>query len=119
MCQKELIATCWTLSLWFRTRPFSDDDSNDILKKYYKVLLRTTKYYFGTTPYYKALFRTTLYYKVLLRTIYKVYQSFKSVSPQPASQPRLLFALTTSILYLEVQHFELRLSPDTAPAVKS
>ena len=43
--------------------------------------------------------------------------------PQPASQPRLLFRTTTSILYWKMQHFALRLSfqisPNTAPATKS
>ena len=43
--------------------------------------------------------------------------------PQPASQPRLLFTPTTSILYWKIQHFALRLSfqisPNTAPATKS
>ena len=43
--------------------------------------------------------------------------------PQPASQPRLLFRTTTSILYWKIQHFALRLSfqisPNTAPATKS
>ena len=47
----------------------------------------------------------------------------KTVSPQPASQPRLLFTPTTSILYWQIQHFALRLSfqisPNTAPATKS
>ena len=45
------------------------------------------------------------------------------VSPQPATQQRLLFALRTSILYWKMQHFELRLSfqisPSTAPATQS
>ena len=43
--------------------------------------------------------------------------------PQPASQPRLLFRTTTSILYWKIQNFALRLSfqisPNTAPATKS
>ena len=47
----------------------------------------------------------------------------KTVSPQPASQPRLLFTPTTSILYWKIQHFAIRLSfqiwPNTAPATKS
>ena len=47
----------------------------------------------------------------------------ETVSPQPASQPRLLFTPTTSILYWKIQHFALRLSfqisPNTAPATKS
>ena len=34
----------------------------------------------------------------------------ETVSPQPASQPRLLFTPTTSILYWKMQHFALRLS---------
>ena len=46
----------------------------------------------------------------------------ETVSPQPASQPRLLFALFTRILYGKIQHFALRLSfqisPNTAPATK-
>ena len=46
-----------------------------------------------------------------------------SVSPQPATQPRLLFALRTNGLYWKIQHFALRLSfqisPSTAPATKS
>ena len=47
-----------------------------------------------------------------------------TVTPQPASQPRLLlFTPTTSILYWKIQHFALRLSfqisPNTAPATKS
>ena len=45
------------------------------------------------------------------------------VSPQPAGQQRLPFALRTSILYCKIQHFALRLSlqisPSTAPATKS
>ena len=47
----------------------------------------------------------------------------ETISPQPAAQPRLLFALTTSILYGKIQHFALRLSfqisRNTAPATKS
>ena len=47
----------------------------------------------------------------------------ETVRPQPASQPRLLFALTTSIFYWKIQHFALRLSfqisPNTATATKS
>ena len=47
----------------------------------------------------------------------------ETVTPQPASQPRLLFTPTTSILYWKIQHFALRLSfqisPNTAPATKS
>ena len=46
-----------------------------------------------------------------------------TVTPQPASQARLLFTPTTSILYWKIQHFALRLSfqisPNTAPATKS
>ena len=45
------------------------------------------------------------------------------VSPQPAAQQRLLFALRTSIFYWKIQRFALRLSfqisPSTAPATKS
>ena len=47
----------------------------------------------------------------------------ETVSPQPASQPRLLFTPTTSSLYWKIQHFALRLSfqisPNTAPATRS
>ena len=47
----------------------------------------------------------------------------ETVTPQPASQPRLLFTPTTSILYWKIQHFALQLSfqisPNTAPATKS
>ena len=47
----------------------------------------------------------------------------ETVTPQPASQPRLLFRTTTSILYWKLQHFALRLSfqisPNTAPTTKS
>ena len=47
----------------------------------------------------------------------------ETVSPQPASRPRLLFALTTSIWYWKIQHFALRLSfqisRETVPATKS
>ena len=47
----------------------------------------------------------------------------ETVSPQPASQPRLPVTPTTSILYWKIQHFALRLSfqisPNTAPATKS
>ena len=45
------------------------------------------------------------------------------VSPQPATQQRLLFALQTNGLYWKTQHFALRLSfqisPSTAPTTKS
>ena len=47
----------------------------------------------------------------------------ETVSPQPASQPRLLFELTTSIFYWKIQHFAPRLTfknlPSAAPATKS
>ena len=47
----------------------------------------------------------------------------ETVSPQPASQPRLPFTPTTNILYWKIQHFALRLSfqisPNTVPATKS
>ena len=46
-----------------------------------------------------------------------------SVSPQPATQPRLLFALRTNGLYWTIQHFALRLSfqisPSPAPTTQS
>ena len=47
----------------------------------------------------------------------------RPVSPQPASQPRLLFELTASIFDWKIQHFAPRLtfknSPSAAPATKS
>ena len=47
----------------------------------------------------------------------------ETVSPQPASQPRLLFELTTSIFYCKIQRFAPNLtfkhSPSAAPATKS
>ena len=47
----------------------------------------------------------------------------ETVSPQPASQPRLLFELTTRIFCWKIQHFAPRLtfknSPSAAPATKS
>ena len=53
----------------------------------------------------------------------RAWSDHETVSPQPASQPRLLFTPTTSILYWKLQHFALRLSfqisPNTAPATKS
>ena len=54
---------------------------------------------------------------------FREWSDHETVSPQPASQPRLLFTPTTSILYWKIQHFALRLSfqisPNTAPATKS
>ena len=53
----------------------------------------------------------------------RAWSDHETVSPQPASQPRLLFTPTTSILYCKIQRFALRLSfqnsPNTAPATKS
>ena len=53
----------------------------------------------------------------------RAWSEHETVTPQPASQPRLLFTPTTSILYWKIQHFALRLSfqisPNTAPATKS
>ena len=47
----------------------------------------------------------------------------ETVSPQPASQPRLLFEPTTSIFYCKIQRFApnltFQLSPSAAPATKS
>ena len=47
----------------------------------------------------------------------------ETVSPQPASQPRLLFEPTTSIFYCKIQRFApnltFQLSPSTAAATKS
>ena len=56
-------------------------------------------------------------------SIVRPWSDHETVSPQPASQPRLPFTPTTSILYWKIQHFALRLSfqisPNTAPATKS
>ena len=57
-------------------------------------------------------------------TMIRAWSDHETVSPQPASQPRLiLFTPTTSILYWKLQHFALRLSfqisSNTAPATKS
>ena len=49
----------------------------------------------------------------------RAWSDHETVSPQPASQPRLPFTPTTSILYWKIQHFALRLSSNTAPATKS
>ena len=53
----------------------------------------------------------------------RAWSDHETDSPQPASQPRLPFTPTTSILYWKIQHFALRLSfqisPNTAPATKS
>ena len=56
-------------------------------------------------------------------TMIRAWSDHETVSPQPASRPRLLFTPTTSILHWKIQHFALRLSfqisPNTAPATKS
>ena len=56
-------------------------------------------------------------------TMIRPWSDHETVSPQPASQPRLPFTPTTSILYWKIQRFALRLSfqisPNTAPATKS
>ena len=56
-------------------------------------------------------------------TMIRPWSENETVTPQPASQPRLLFTPTTGILYWKIQHFALRLSfqisPNTAPATKS
>ena len=56
-------------------------------------------------------------------TMIREWSENETVSPQPASQPRLPFTPTMSILYWKIQHFALRLSfqisPNTAPATKS
>ena len=48
-------------------------------------------------------------------------QAWESVSPQPASQPRLLFMLTTPIFYWRIKRFapSSQLSRNSAPATKS
>ena len=54
---------------------------------------------------------------------FRAWSENEPVSPQPAAQQRLLFALRTTILYWKIQRFALRLSfqisPSTAPATKS
>ena len=54
---------------------------------------------------------------------FRAWSEHETVSPQPAAQPRLLFARFTSMSYGKTQHFALRLSfqisPNTAPATKS
>ena len=53
----------------------------------------------------------------------RAWSDHETVSPQPASQPRLLFALAAGIFYWKVQHLALQLpfqiSPNTVPATKS
>ena len=53
----------------------------------------------------------------------RAWSDHETVSPQPASHPRLLFTPTTRILYWKIQHFALwlsfQISPNTAPATKS
>ena len=65
--------------MWFEVvmRRYKDPKYYSVLKKYYsvlllqsttlyyKVLLRTTKYYNSITPYYKVLLCTTKFYSVL------------------------------------------------------
>ena len=94
-----MIATCWTLCIRFplpirfRTRPFFDGVKL-CTTPYYKVLLRTAKYYsvlqttnsvlHGTSKYYSvlqsttpSLFRTTKYNKEILSTA-KCYPALRS-----------------------------------------
>ena len=56
-------------------------------------------------------------------TMIREWSENETVSPQPASQPRLLFELTTSIFYCKIQRFAPNLtfkhSPSAAPATKS
>ena len=56
-------------------------------------------------------------------TMIREWSEHETASPQPASQPRLLFELTTSIFYWKIQHFAPRLTfknlPSAAPATKS
>ena len=75
--------------------------------------------------------------RVLIRDWSETWSEHETVSPQPASQPRLLFGLATSIFYWKIQRFAPNLtfkhslsaapatksdtwtSPSTAPATKS
>ena len=56
-------------------------------------------------------------------TIIRPWSEHETVSPQPASQPRLFFQLTTRIFYCRTQRFATNLtfkhSPSAAPATKS
>ena len=56
-------------------------------------------------------------------TMIREWSDHETVSPQPASQPGLLFELTTSIFYWKMQRFAPNLtfkpSPSAAPATKS
>ena len=56
-------------------------------------------------------------------TMIRPWSDHETVSPQPASQPGLLFELTTSIFYGKIQRFAPNLtfkpSPSAAPATKS
>ena len=56
-------------------------------------------------------------------TMIRAWSDHETDSPQPASQPTLLFELTTSIFYWKIQRFPPNLtfkpSPNTAPATKS
>ena len=56
-------------------------------------------------------------------TMIRPWSDHETVSPQPASQLRLLFEPTTSIFYCKIQRFApnltFQLSPSTAPATKS
>ena len=56
-------------------------------------------------------------------TMIRAWSEHETVRPQPASQPRLPFTPTTSILYWKMQRLALRLSfqisPNTTPATKS
>ena len=55
-------------------------------------------------------------------TMIRAWSENETVTPQPASQARLLFALATSIFYWKIQHFALQLSfhisRNAAPATK-
>ena len=50
-------------------------------------------------------------------TMIRAWSEHETVTPQPASQPRLLFTPTTSILYWKIQHFALRLSFQISPNI--
>ena len=89
-----------------------------VLLQYYSVLQSTTPVLPCTTKNYSSI---TLYYKVLLQ-----YSSDRSDhdprmirrwkrKPQPASPPRVLFALARSRFYWKLQHFPLGLSFHISP----
>ena len=71
----------------------------------------------------KKIFRKRMRRHLPMHGTIREWSDHETVSPQPASQPRLLFEPTTSIFYWKIQRFApnltLQHSPSTAPATKS